>query len=352
MFVKETLKWEDQKGKLGTCTVNKIKQVLVQKGKLSKKGKSMSRRQFSSRLQEAGVVACRGWNKKVYSDDEKRARMRFCTKYRSKPKSFWRNIVFVDEHHVAHTSADNRDGYLASKRDHVYKRKGTPLDDRHCIPKNKQLKKYLTFPKNATEALESKYCVGILDDKVIVAKSCEEYVKFGGPPPKRPPQPLSKHGKKLGRKRKAENEDTTEKKGSFCSRHYGQFLHEIADAARAARGWGPKHEVWVYQDNLRLHFSDPALHCATAAHIRFLGYEDDVEVTDSPDLNAIERVFNDGDQWLLQEEVKKPAIERAVTNRRFELYCRKHARTVRAHVDRTPTQIEKIIAVKGGPARG
>lgn len=93
----------------------------------------------------------------------------------------------------------------------LVRRLGTPNNNKTAIAKGKNRKKGLT--KGGT-----RYAVAILDGKVIVCRPCSHYVRFGGPPPPRAPQPRTKNGKLLGRKRKPENEKTTEKKGSFCSR--------------------------------------------------------------------------------------------------------------------------------------
>jgi len=338
----------------GTPTVNKVKKQLIAKGALSDKAARLKRRTWATRLKEVGVVAVKGWNKRVYSPEEKVARVTAATALGAHPASYWRDTVFVDEVDVPHCCLKNREGYLMMMREFTYKQKGVKLDERHAIPRGKSVKDYLCSPKDTEEKLESKFCCGIMDGEVIVYRPCQSYVKFGGPPPPRPPQPVSKNGVKLGRKRKPENEHTTEKKGSFCGRHWGDFLGQIAECARRKKGWGPRHLVRVYQDNLLMHYCPAAKEAAKLHRVVFVGEAEGVRPpTHSPDLNPIEKLFSKARAYLLEEEVIEPAITREVTMGRFEEFCRiVPPADVRALTDRAPKAFAAVVAAKGGPTPG
>ena len=133
------------------------------------------------------------------------------------------------------------------------------------------------------------------------------------------------------------------------------FLKEVGEAARAYKGWGHRHRVNVYQDNLHLHKAPPARACAAEENIDFcLDPLDPDEPTDSPDCNRVENLFALGGQHLKEEEVKKPAATRAVSDRRFEKWCKGLEGTglVRSLVDRQPKILKKLYREKGGAVDG
>jgi len=357
LFVATVLAWESQGGKLGECTVRRVRKFLNEKGLLSAAAATLSRRAWAERLADWDVVASKGWNKHVYTPDEIAHRLFVSAHFRFKTPAFWNDVVFTDEHIVPHVDPKQRDAFLAMKRGHTYKEKDQPLSAEHAIPRGKSVKYGLSPPPNHVAALSGKFCVGIMGDRVLTYRSCQSYVQFGGPPPPRPPQPLSKNGIPLGRKRKAENETTTEKAGSFCARHWGDFLCEVADAARKARGWGPKHRVLVYQDNVAFHYAPAALEAAERAKVDFVGGLEKTQFRPppySPDLNMVEKIFSQADTWLVEQEVLEPAGKREETNRRFEHYCRAvaSASAVSKITGRMQHQCRLVFAAEGGPSNG
>ena len=182
--------------------------------KISAKAKAeMTRRDWAGRLKSAQIFASKGWSKKLYSPEEKRKRLGLAKMFKDKSLVFWRNTVWVDESEVPHVDLQDRDAYLAAEREHVYKKRGAKKTDKDCRLQGKHKKKALQHSKGNT-----KYCVAMMDDAVLVAKPVSHYIQKAGPPPKRPPQPCFPSGKTKGRRRLAKNKETTERKGSFCSR--------------------------------------------------------------------------------------------------------------------------------------
>ncbi len=307
----------------GTTTARKV---------IKKMNLKIKRRTMADRIKEANLFASKGWNKKCYTKDEMKLRLRFARKYAHVKAERWEKVAFVDEHDVAHTAGEAREQMLASKKKHFYKERGTPYTNAHARPRGKNAKKGW--------GTMTRYCCAILKDRVIVNKPVEHYIKKAGPPPPRPPQRLTKNGKPMGRKRTRE---TTERPGSFCSRHWGLFLEDVAAAARKLLP-GANPVVTVYQDNLALHKAHPAQAAAGAHNVSFWP---DVS-TDSPDKNCIENLFSVADEHLTELEGRKPAGSAAETNRRFETFMRNY-KGVNALVTSMPRRLADVIAARGGP---
>jgi hypothetical protein len=260
----------------------------------------------------------------------------------------YRDIVFVDQTDVPYVNLKNLEGYLAAMREFCYKEEGTPLTHEHAIPRNKDLKSVWTGSE--------KMCVAIQRDRVLVCRPYSHYIKFGGPPKPRPPQPLSANGKPLGRKRT--RGDVLERPGSFCSRHYGDFLEEAAGRAREVNGWSDKKRVRIYQDNEKLHWAPDSLEKAKRSKIVFFGDPDGTNKskrpsTESPDCNCIENLFSQAKTWMVDQERKKCSESQEEANRRFEKFCflKSTGPRVLDLVDSMPERMRDVISANGGPTR-
>ena len=283
----------------GTTTANKV----IKKMGLQERVK---RRTMARRIKEAKLFASKGWNKKSYTELQMKGRLAFAEKNKHVTADQWSQVAFVDEHDVPHVAGEAREQALAMKKKHVYKKRGTPYTNKHSIPKGKNAKKGW--------GPCTKFCTAIMKNRVLVCQPVQHYIRKAGPPPPRPPQPKTAKGKPKGRRR---TRTVIEKEGSFCSRHWGLFIEDVAAAARKLLP-GKNPIVTIYQDNLALHKARPAQAAAAKCNVRFW---EDVQ-TDSPDKNPIENVFSWADEHIYELECTKPAKTAKVTNERFMNYCR------------------------------
>jgi hypothetical protein len=293
---------------------------------------------------EKAIRAYKGWAKHVYTESEKKIRLTFGKLYCHLRYRFWKDVVFLDEHDVPYVSAKNWEGYMAQAREHVYKEEGVPYTNEHGIVRGKHMKKSWTG--------SAKYCVAMQGCTVLVAKSMKEYVKFGGPPQKRPPQPVNAHGNKIGRKRT--RGEILEKPGSFCGRHYAKFLSEVAQAARETNHWNKTRTIVVYQDNLQMHYCPIVRKAADELNIVFFGDGHNTRPpVDSPDMNPIENLFHQANNYLLMREGQKASESQEVASSRFECFCRLATTglAVEILVRSMPDRLSALVAAKGGATR-